>query len=92
MYCLLPVSSVEDSVSRNGNLRTMSGEESSSIKQCFSCAVRIPGPSRLPEMRVYGISRSWVCSLVKGLVLSRKEGKEAEHVSGVVPQMAAADL
>ena len=68
MCRLTPASSVDESVSRNGNPRTMSGGEPSSIKRCFSCAVRVPVLSRLPVGRAYGIIRGWVCSLVKGRI------------------------
>lgn len=41
------VSDADVWVSRNGNLRTVSGQECSSTKWNLSCAVRMPGPSQL---------------------------------------------
>ncbi len=47
LYRLPHISGDEESVSRNGIPRTMSGGEPSSIKRTFSCAVSLPLPSWL---------------------------------------------
>ena len=52
LYRLPHISGDEESVSRNGIPRTMSGGEPSSIKRIFSCAVSLPLPSWLYGYRV----------------------------------------
>ena len=66
----------------------MSGGEPSSIKRCFSCAVRLPDLSRLPEKRAYSRIRLRVCSLVKSLLFFR----EVPDVSGFISEVAATDF
>jgi hypothetical protein len=48
------VNGVEDRVLRNGNFRTVSGPDGSSTKEDLSCAVGVPGLSRLPRSRPGG--------------------------------------
>ena len=50
-------------VSRNANLRTMSGGEPSSIKEDLACAVRLPALSRILQKRAYRNYQRSVCGL-----------------------------
>ena len=54
------LSSVDDWVLRNGNLRTPPGPEGSNGKQELSCAVELPGRSRLVSVRSGNSSQSEV--------------------------------